>query len=74
MKLYGFTKNLSFPCICYGRNAWFFKLIYAKQLKKFKFYHGHASCNDVIYNLIYNNGKRFFGLMVKEKDDIDLFT
>ena len=73
MKLYGITTTLGFPCICYGKTAWFFKLIYAKKLRKFKFYHGHTTSNDVAYNFIHNRGKRFFGLIIKELNDYDLF-
>lgn len=73
MKLYDITTTLGFPCICYGKNAWFFKLIYAKRLHRLKFYHGHATSNEVAHNFICNYGKRFFGLIVKEENDLDLF-
>ena len=73
MKLYGFTKTLSFPCICFGKKCFFFKLMWAKKLKQFKWYSGKTDSDHVFYNFFANNGHTFFGLVIKEEKDIDIF-
>lgn len=66
MKLYGFTKILDFPCVCWGRRGVFFKLKYVKGSRRFKWYYGKVTSEDVLRNFFNNNGHRFFGLVVKE--------
>lgn len=50
MRLYGFTKIMSFYCICYGTKGWFFHLIFGKKDRKFHFYSGHVTAEEILHN------------------------
>lgn len=63
-KLYGFTRTLGFPCVCYGTKSYFFALRWVKKLKRFKVYKGHTTTEEVIHNYINNSGRAFFGIIV----------
>ena len=71
VKLYGITKTLDFPCICYGSKVYFCKIAWAKKYKKFRIYRGHIDAESVIYNWKYNMSKcKFFGVITfKDKDE-----
>lgn len=70
-KLYGFTKTVGFPCICYGKNAYFFKIGWAKKYKCFKVYKGHITADEVVFNYVENYGKAFFGLIVAYTEKVE---
>ena len=74
MKLYGYTRNLSFPCICLGKKCYFFKLKWYRKHPCFKWYFGKSDADNVAYNFIKNCGHRFVGIVIKEEKDIDLFN
>lgn len=63
-RLYGFTKTLSFPCVCYGTRGYFFTIRWVRKYKCFKVYKGHTTADDVLHNFINNHGKAFFGIVV----------
>lgn len=39
MRMYGFAWSMGWPCICFGKKSWFFKLYYGKAIKRFRFQH-----------------------------------
>lgn len=70
MKMYGFTKNLGFPCICYGSMAWCFKLIWLKEKKRFKWISWYSEVHNVWYHRDDTFPYRFFGYMILDKNAI----
>lgn len=62
-KLYGITTILGMTCLCYGKNAFFFTITWAKKLKRFKIYTGHTTANDVAKNICNTKKWRFFGVV-----------
>lgn len=70
-KLYGFTKTLSFPCVCYGKKGYFFTIRWAKKYKRFKVYKGHTTADEVIHNFVNNGGKSFVGLVIAYTEEVE---
>ena len=62
-KLYGITTILGMPCLCYGKNAFFCVITWAKKLKRFKIYTGRTTANDVVKNICNTKKWRFFGIV-----------
>jgi len=70
-KLYGITKILGFPCVCYGEKGYFFVIRWAKKHKRFKVYRGHTNARAVISNTINASRWWFVGIMVST-DNIEI--
>lgn len=47
IKMYGFSKILEFPCICYGIKGYFFKIKWSPIKHKFCVYKGHTTVEDI---------------------------
>lgn len=68
MKLYGFSTIRSFPCICWGRKGYFFKIIIGKD-KRFHIYRGHTTAKDIISNNVNSNIFWFFGILINDETE-----
>ena len=71
-RLYGISKILGFPCICYGTKGYFFTIRWSKKDKWFKVYRGYTVADDVIFNTV-NCSKWFFVGIIKTTDTLRLW-
>jgi hypothetical protein len=72
IRLYGFSKLMNFYAICYGKKTMFFCLIWAKKCHWFKWYFGHTTSEEVVFNSVNTSGWWFFGFMLTNKHYIKL--
>ena len=68
MKLYGFSKILNFPCICYGARGYFFKIGWSKKDKRFRVYKGHIYSDQIVRQCAQPK-KWFFGFMINDSEE-----
>lgn len=70
MKLYGFTKVLGFPCFCYGKRGYFFKIGWGKKDKKFHIYKGYILAENIVFQTQNTYPKSwFFGFMINNTEE-----
>ena len=70
MKLYGFAYSMSFPCLCFGKRAWYFKLIWSPVYKRFKWYSWWSDTKTVWWERINSYPFKFIGFMILPQEDI----
>ena len=70
MKLYGFAYAMDFPCLCFGKKAWYFKLIWSPVYKRFKWYSWWGDTKTVWWERVNSYPFKFFGFMVLPHEDI----
>lgn len=70
MRMYGFAWSMGWPCICFGKKAWFFKIYYGKAIKRFKFQHWITETKTVWFQRVNSYPFRFFGIMILPNEDI----
>ena len=71
MKLYGFTKVLGSPTICYGNKALSVKIIWAKRLKRIKCYKARLTSKEVWHHITNTDKWCFVGVITIKRDDHD---
>lgn len=68
MRLYGLTKILSFPCICFGKKGYFFKIGIGKD-RKLHVYKGNITSNHVINSTSDTYPRSWFiGLVINDTE------
>ena len=70
MRLYGFAYVMRFPCLCFGKTAWYFKLIWASAYKRFKWYSWWGDTKTVWWERVNSYPFKFFGFMILPNGDI----
>lgn len=70
MRMYGFSWSMGWPCICFGKKSWFFKLYYGKAIKRFRFQHWFDDTKTVWFQRVNSHPFRFFGIMILPNEDI----
>lgn len=70
MKLYGFAYSINYPCICFGKKAWYFKLYYGKAIKRFKWVSWISTTKDVWWQRVNSYPFRFIGIMILPNEDV----
>lgn len=74
MRMYGFAWSMGWPCICFGKKSWFFKIYYGKAIKRFRFQHWVTDTKTVWIQRVNSYPFRFFGIMILPNEDIyDLY-
>ena len=69
MKLYGFTKVLDSPTICYGNKALSIKVVWVKRLKRIKCYKARLTSKEVWHHITNTDKWRFVGVITIKRDD-----
>lgn len=70
MKMYGFAYAGGFPCLCFGRKAWHFKLIWSSVKKRFCWYSWWTDTASVWWQRVNSYPFRFFGVFILPNEDI----
>lgn len=70
MRMYGFAWSMGWPCICFGKKAWFFKMYYGKAIKRFRFQHWLDDTKTVWFQRVNSYPFRFFGIMILPNEEI----
>lgn len=70
MKMYGFAWAMGWPCICFGKKSWFFKIYYGKAIKRFRFQHWVDDTKTVWFQRVNSYPFKFLGIMILPNEDI----
>ena len=70
MKMYGFAYAMGFPCICFGKKAWYFKLIWSSVKKRFCWYSWWTDTTSVWWQRVNSYPFRFYGIMILPNEEI----
>jgi len=70
MRMYGIAWSMGWPCICFGKKSWFFKIYYGKAIKRFRFQHWISDTKTVWWQRVNSYPFRFFGIMILPNEDI----
>lgn len=70
MKMYGIAYSMQFPCICFGKKAWYFKLLWSTKYHCFKWYSWFSTTKDVWWQRVNSYPFKFFGVMILPHEDI----
>lgn len=70
MKMYGFAYAMGFPCFCFGKKVWYFKLIWSPVKKKLMWYSWWSSSKSVWWQRVNSYPFRFFGLFILPNDEL----
>jgi hypothetical protein len=71
MKMYGFAYAMGFPCLCFGKKAWYFKLIWWSPIKKRPvWYSWWSETKSVWWQRVNSYPFRFFGVMILPNEEI----
>lgn len=66
--MYGIAYSMQFPCICFGKTAWYFKL--STKYHRFKWYSWFGSTKGVWWQRVNSYPFKFFGVMILPHEDI----
>ena len=70
MKLYGFAYAVKFPCICFGKRVWHFKLVWVSRMKRFRWYSWWDDAESVWYQRVNSYPFKFFGVMILPNENV----
>ena len=70
MKMYGFAYAMNFPCLCFGKKSWYFKLTWSPIYKRFKWYSWWDDTKTVWWERVNSYPFKFFGFIVLPHEDI----
>ena len=70
MKMYGFAYASKFPCLCFGKRAWHFKLIWSSVKKRFCWYSWWSETKSVWWQRVNSYPFRFYGIMILPNEEI----
>lgn len=70
MKMYGFAYAMGFPCLCFGRKAWHFKLIWSSVKRRFFWFSWWTDTASVWWQRINSYPFRFFGVFILPNEEI----
>lgn len=68
--MYGFAYTASFPCICFGKKAYYFKLMWSKVKKRFLWYSWCSTTDAVWWQRVNSYPFRFFGFFVLPNENV----
>lgn len=68
--MYGFAYAMGFPCLCFGKKAWHFKLIWSPVKKKLVWFSWWSDAESVWWQRVNSYPFRFFGWFVLPREDI----
>ena len=52
MKMYGFAYAMGFPCLCFGKKAWYFKLMWSPVKKKLVWFSWWSDAESVWWQFV----------------------
>lgn len=70
MKLYGLAYIFDWHALYFGTKAWCFKLLWAKNYKRFKWYNYWTTTKDVWWQRVNSYPFRFVGVMILPNSEI----
>lgn len=71
MKMYGFAYAMGFPCLCFGKKSWYFKLIWWSPTKKRPvWYSWWSETKSVWWQRVNSYPFKFYGIMILPNEEI----
>lgn len=70
MRMYGFAYAMGFPCLCFGKKAWYFKVTWSRVRNGLVWYSWLDDTKSVWWQRVNSHPFRFFGLFVLPNEEV----